>query len=72
MRCTPPDIVSLEYVEYGVNGDLTIRYPKPDSIYLKGTICGKGFKHCAGTQGHRHSFGGPCGRDVVTWNTQAK
>ena len=31
-------IVPLELIEYGVYGDLTIIYPKPHSIHLRGTI----------------------------------
>ena len=31
-------IVSLKGIEYGVYGDLFIIYPKPYSIYLRGTI----------------------------------
>ena len=31
-------IVPLKQIEYGVYGDLIIVYPKPDSIYLRGTI----------------------------------
>ena len=31
-------IVPLKQIEYGVDGDLVIIYPKPYSIYLKGTI----------------------------------
>ena len=31
-------IVPLKYIEYGVYGDLIIIYPKPYSIYLRGTI----------------------------------
>ena len=30
--------VPLTQIEYGVYGDLTIVYPKPDSICLRGTI----------------------------------
>ena len=31
-------IVSFEWTEYGVYGDLTKIYPMPYSIYLRGTI----------------------------------
>ena len=31
-------IVPLKYIEYGVYGDVIITYPKPYSIYLRGTI----------------------------------
>ena len=31
-------IVALKYIEYGVYGDLMIIYPKPYSIYSRGTI----------------------------------
>ena len=31
-------IFSLKQIEYGVYGDLLIIYPKPYSIYLRGTI----------------------------------
>ena len=31
-------IVPLKWIEYGVYGDLVIMYPKPYSIYLRGTI----------------------------------
>ena len=31
-------IVPLNYIEYGVYGDLIMMYPKPYSIYLRGTI----------------------------------
>ena len=31
-------IVPLGLIEYGVYGDLIIIYPKPYSIYLRGTI----------------------------------
>ena len=31
-------IVPLKWIEYGVYGDLIIIYPKPYSIYLRGTI----------------------------------
>ena len=31
-------VVLLKYIEYGVYGDLIILYPKPYSIYLRGTI----------------------------------
>ena len=31
-------IVLLKQIEYGVYGDLIIIYPKPYSIYLRGTI----------------------------------
>ena len=30
--------VPLKYIEYGVYGDLSITYPKPCPIYLRGTI----------------------------------
>ena len=30
-------IAPLKYIEYGVYGDLIIIYPKPFSIYLRGT-----------------------------------
>ena len=33
---TPLD--PLSYIEYGVYGDLSIIYPKSDSIYLRGII----------------------------------
>ena len=35
----PTSIVPLKQIEYGVYGDLIIRYPKPYSIYLRGTLC---------------------------------
>ena len=35
----PGPIVPLKQIEYGVYGDLIIIYPKPYSIYLRGTIC---------------------------------
>ena len=35
-------IVPLRYIEYGVYGDLIIRYPKPYSIYLRGTMRSSG------------------------------
>ena len=31
-------IAPIKQVEYGVYGDLILIYPKPDSIYLTGTI----------------------------------
>ena len=31
-------IVPLKWMEYGIYGDLIIIYPKPYSIYLRGTI----------------------------------
>ena len=31
-------IIPLKLIEYGVYGDLIIMYPKPYSIYLRGTI----------------------------------
>ena len=31
-------ILSQKGIEYGVYGNLIIRYPKPYSIYLRGTI----------------------------------
>ena len=31
-------IVPVKQIEYGVYGDLIILYPKPYSIYLRGTI----------------------------------
>ena len=31
-------IVSLKKIEHGLDGDLIIMYPKPYSIYLRGTI----------------------------------
>ena len=31
-------IVPLKQIEYGVDGDLIRTYPKPHSIYLRGTI----------------------------------
>ena len=31
-------LVPLKEIEYGVYGDLTIIYPKPYSIYLRGSI----------------------------------
>ena len=31
-------MVPLEEIEYGVNGDLIMTYPKPYLIYLRGTI----------------------------------
>ena len=31
-------IVPLKYIEYGEYGDLIIKYPRPYSIYLRGTI----------------------------------
>ena len=31
-------MVPLKYIEYGVYGDLIIKYPKPYSIYLRGNI----------------------------------
>ena len=31
-------IVHLKWIEYGVYGDLSIIYPKPHFIYLRGTI----------------------------------
>ena len=31
-------IVPFKYIEYGVYGDLSIIYPKPYSIYPRGTI----------------------------------
>ena len=37
----------LKEIEYGVNGDLIIMYPKPYSIYFRGTVfvfVGKGLK----------------------------
>ena len=30
--------VLLKWIEYGVHGDLIIIYPKPYSVYLRGTI----------------------------------
>ena len=35
----PPDIVPLSYIEYGLCGDVFVLYPKPHSIYLRGTVC---------------------------------
>ena len=35
---TPPPIVPFKSIENGVYGDLIIIYPKPYSIYLRGTI----------------------------------
>ena len=32
------DIVPLKLIEYGIYGGLSITYPKPNSIYLRGTI----------------------------------
>ena len=31
-------MVTLKYIEYGVYGDLIVIYPKPYSIYLRGTV----------------------------------
>ena len=36
-----PYIVPLKWVEHGVYGDLILTYPKPYSIYLRGTILDK-------------------------------
>ena len=45
-------IVSLKWIEYGVYGDVTVRYPKPFSMYLRGTI---GFKVQGLAVGYRMS-----------------
>ena len=34
-------IVPLKQIDYGVYGDLILIYPKPYSIYLRGTIAPK-------------------------------
>ena len=38
-------IVPLKKIEYGVYGDLLVLYPKPYSIYLRGTINPQPFTH---------------------------
>ena len=45
------DIATLQYIEYGVCGDLIPRYPKPYSIYLRGTI-DSAFYRWLGKAGH--------------------
>ena len=42
-RIKYPDIVHLTSIEYGVYGDLLITYPKPYSIYFRGTISSQRF-----------------------------
>ena len=39
-------IVPLKWIEYGLYGDLIIRYPEPYSIYLRGTIAAKQESQC--------------------------
>ena len=40
----PQNIVPLKYIKYGVYGDLITIYPKPYSIYLRGTIAARMLK----------------------------
>ena len=37
-------IVPRKHIEYWVYGDLIIIYPKPYSIYVRGTVTGKLFR----------------------------
>ena len=41
-RSKSRSIVPLKYIEHGVYGDPIITYPKPYSIYLRGTLIGVG------------------------------
>ena len=50
-----PKIVPLKLIEYGVYGDLLKMYPKPYSIYLRGTIASAG--HLEGVRSIRRFLG---------------
>ena len=52
-------IVPLELIEYGIYGDLIITYPKPYSIYLRGTIGFGVEKLCHSASVWGFGFGGP-------------
>ena len=45
------DIVPLKLIEYGIYGDLSRTYPKPYSIYLRGSIILRAVKTSPGAPG---------------------